>query len=71
MSTADLLAISDPADRAVAANDLLWSQPGHAQSLREARRQAIVEAVDQGRTHHGLAELLHVCPDDLAWMIQL
>jgi hypothetical protein len=65
---AELLTISDPTDRATAANDQLWKRPGHARDLRETRRQAIREALDQGQSPEALAEQLRVRSADLVWM---
>ncbi len=66
---AELLTIADPADRAAAANDLLWQRPELSGRLREARGQAIREAMSQGRSPETLAEHLKVQAADLAWMI--
>lgn len=66
---AELLTITDPADRAAAANDLLWKRAELSGRLREARSQAIREAMSQGRSPETLAEQLNVRAADLTWMI--
>ncbi len=66
---AELLTIADPAERAAVANDLLWQRPELSERLRQARSQAIREAMSQGRSPETVAEHLKVRAADLTWMI--
>ncbi|KPM50435.1 hypothetical protein CcI49_19900 [Frankia sp. CcI49] len=63
-------AIDDPVLRAVTANDLLWNGTPGPKDLRTIRGEAILEAIDAGRTYEEIADHLHVQPSDLAWMIE-
>jgi hypothetical protein len=63
-----MIAIDDPVQRAVAANDLLWNGHPGSTELRATRGQAIHEAIEAGRPAKEIADHLHVRLDDLAWM---
>jgi hypothetical protein len=65
-----LSAIDDPVLRAVTANDLLWSGAPEPKDLRATRGQAILDAIDAGRTSAEIADRLHVRPSDLTWMTE-
>ncbi|OHV47777.1 hypothetical protein BCD48_17535 [Pseudofrankia sp. BMG5.36] len=65
-----MTAIDDPVLRAVTANDLLWNGAPGSKDLRTTRGQAILQAIEAGRTHQEIADHLHVRPSDLAWMTE-
>ncbi|WP_131747273.1 hypothetical protein [Frankia sp. Cppng1_Ct_nod] len=68
LSHDEVLAISDPVERAVVANDLIWTDCDRRTSLRTVRNQALREAVDSGRTSQEIAERLCVTENDVSWM---
>ncbi|WP_322750786.1 MULTISPECIES: hypothetical protein [unclassified Frankia] len=68
LSHDEVLAITDPVERAVVANDLIWTNCDRRTSLRTVRSQALREAVESGRTSQEIAERLRVTENDLTWM---
>ncbi|WP_239313552.1 MULTISPECIES: hypothetical protein [unclassified Frankia] len=68
LSHDEVLAITDPIERAVAANDLIWTDCAQRTSLRTIRNQALREAVETGRTSQEIAARLRITENDLTWM---
>ena len=60
-----LVGIADPLDRAHAADRLMWDDPRSYTDAREARRQAVLAAVEVGRSPDEIATRLRVRADDL------
>ncbi|WP_241255407.1 MULTISPECIES: hypothetical protein [Protofrankia] len=64
----EILAISDPVERAAVAHDLLWEDHPQRVRLRVVRGLAIREAIGLGLAVEEIADRLHVRVPDLTWM---
>ena len=53
-------AITDPLERAAAADRLMWERPAQGSAARAVRREAVLEAVAGGRAEEEVAAALRV-----------
>ncbi|AEH07968.1 MULTISPECIES: hypothetical protein [Protofrankia] len=64
----EIIAISDPVERAAVAHDLLWNDHPQRVRLRTVHGLAIQEAIGRGLAVEEIADRLRVRVPDLTWM---